>query len=205
MVACSGRSRPSAAAPWSGCSPSSRQMPPRCSRSTTAVFKPELRRADRGDIAAGAGADDDDVVGCSAMDFLRLAIRRSDGRRRARSPSRRVFSASRCDAVDRVERIAARRGVEEAQPALPASCRRGGEVLAIRLDGMPEARRNCASSVTSGCGGATMRLRRRRRNHGIAPDDLRARAATSAACGVEPVITAPCRSTPSMMMTRSSG
>ena len=45
-----------------GMQPIFRQVPPRVARfSTQADLQAELRRADGADIAAGAGADDDDV------------------------------------------------------------------------------------------------------------------------------------------------
>ena len=44
--------------------PPSAGLPPAVFQSSMhAVAKPELRGADRGDVAAGAGADDDDVEG----------------------------------------------------------------------------------------------------------------------------------------------
>ena len=49
---------------FDGMQPTLRQVPPKVAFfSTTAVFKPKLRRANGADIAAGAGADDDEVVG----------------------------------------------------------------------------------------------------------------------------------------------
>ena len=44
-----------------GMQPQFRQMPPRCSRSTSATFMLELRRADGRHVAAGTAADDDQV------------------------------------------------------------------------------------------------------------------------------------------------
>ena len=51
-----------AAPPWPGCTRSSGSARRPSSFSTTAVFMPELRGPDRGDVAAGTGADDDAVV-----------------------------------------------------------------------------------------------------------------------------------------------
>ena len=52
---------------FDGMQPTLRQVPPWVARfSTTATFMAELRRADRADIAAGAGADDDEIVGHDA-------------------------------------------------------------------------------------------------------------------------------------------
>ena len=52
--------------------PQFRQVPPSVgSRSTTADLEAELGGADRGDVAAGAGADDDDIVVVGHDEFAR--------------------------------------------------------------------------------------------------------------------------------------
>ncbi len=51
--------------------PQFRQMPPKIIALDDRGLEAELRRADGADIAAGAGADDDDVEGCVGHSLAR--------------------------------------------------------------------------------------------------------------------------------------
>ena len=58
-----------------GMQPTFRQVPPWAARfSMTAVFMPKLCRADGADIAAGAGTDDDEIVGHAVCLFMMRSL-----------------------------------------------------------------------------------------------------------------------------------
>ena len=78
---------------FDGMQPTLRQVPPKVALfSTTAVFRPKLRRANGADIAAGAGADDDEVVGHDSQNSAFSIPPPTRGRAASRESGERVGS-----------------------------------------------------------------------------------------------------------------